>query len=537
MSRRPQGHQQSTSAVAKTDVVVIGAGFGGLYALHHLREAGFSVLGLESGPEVGGTWFWNRYPGARCDVPSPFYSYSWDPELRAEWEWSEVHATQPEILSYLNHVADKYNLRDLIQFEARLARARFDEDSSEWELVTDTGRVLRTRYCVMASGNLSVPHVPPIDGLKDFGGPIIHTAAWPDESFDVRGMRVGVIGTGSSGVQVIPILAESADQLWVFQRTPNFCIPARNRPLSESERTQLEALIPQHHAAIEAGRVNQAAREAPVPPREEQWRHYEELWAAGGGGLLAAYPNIFTSQELNDSISDFVRDKIRGLVEDPEVAESLCPTDYPFGVKRACLESGYYDAFNRDHVLLVNLRKEPFVQFDEGGVHTSARYVPLDALVVATGFDAFTGALSAIDIRGRRGLPLREAWRAGPRAYLGLSISGFPNLFTLTGPGSPSVFGNVVFNLEHHVELLTDLLLHAAKHDVTEIEADAAAEEDWLDGVGDVAAKSLFLKANSWYLGANIAGKKRVFMPYVGPGYRAKCEQVARDGYQGFHLK
>lgn len=522
---------------AEVDAVVVGAGFGGLYAVHRLREAGLSVIALEAGSDVGGTWYWNRYPGARCDIPSQFYSYSWSEELRRDWKWSELHAAQPEILRYAQHVADRFDLRPFIRFDTRVLEAVFDEATVRWTVRTDCGDMIRARYAVMATGNLSQPHMPKIPGIESFTGDIYFTATWPDEPVDFSGKRVGIVGTGSSGIQAIPMLAQSAETLVVFQRTPSYAVPARNRPMSDTDRERLEGYLPRHVAGLDVGRLSAAAYTAPVPPRDEQWANYEELWRRGGAAFLGGnYPNILTDHAVNDVAADFIRNKIRETVDDPAVADDLSPKDYPYGVKRPCLETDYYATFNRPNVTLVNLRRDPIEAVTAGAVKTSSQTIELDALVFATGFDAMTGALTAIDIRGVGGVSLREAWADAPRAYLGLCVSGFPNLFALTGPGSLSVIGNVILNNEHHVEWMIDLMRHAANRGATRIEAEADAERAWMDRVSEVASRSLYMEANSWYLGANIPGKPRVFMPYVGQGYRAHCASVAADDYPGLAI-
>ncbi|KRR16096.1 cyclohexanone monooxygenase [Bradyrhizobium lablabi] len=521
------------------DAVVVGAGFGGLYALHRLRELGLSVIGFEAAPEVGGTWYWNRYPGVRCDVPSLYYSYTWSAELRREWRWSEKYATQREILDYARYVADRFGIRDLIRFETRVTAAAFDEAENIWQVSTDRGDRIRARFCVMASGCLSVPNNPKVAGAESFRGRIYHTARWPEQPVDFSGLRVGVIGTGSSGVQAIPLIAEAAQQVVVFQRTPNFSVPARNRQLRDEDYEQFEAAYPAYLESLESphfGRVNSAAFEAPIPSREEQWRRYEELWQEGGGGILLSFPNLLTHEAVNDVACDFVREKISQIVKDPRTAAALSPGGYPLGVKRICVDTNYYETFNRENVELVDLKQEPLDRITADGIKTSARQFELDALVFATGFDAMTGALFAMDIRGRNELGLREAWKDGPRAYLGLTVADFPNLFIVTGPGSPSVIGNMINACEQHVDWLADCIDYMRRRGLQILEPEPAAERAWMDHVADMAARTLFPKANSWYLGANIAGKPRVFMPYVGEGYRFRCAQIAARGYEGFRL-
>ncbi len=526
-----------SSSQVEYDAVVVGAGFGGLYALHRLRELGLSVVGIEAAPDVGGTWYWNRYPGVRCDVQSLLYSYSWSPELRREWRWSERYAAQAEILRYMGHAADRYGLRELIRFGTRVVSAAHDDDAGLWTVRTDRDDSFRARFCIMATGCLSVPNTPEIPGLEDFKGAIYHTAKWPHEPVDFSGQRVGVVGTGSSGIQAIPVIAETAGHLTVFQRTPNYSMPSRNRPLTEQDHVQFESEVAAYLESLEHtdfGRVPPTAATAPIPPREAQWQRYEELWQEGGGAILYAFPNILTHHGVNDVACDFVRQKIREVVTDPQTAEDLCPTDYPLGVKRICVDSGYFQAFNRSNVTLVNLRREPIEQFTSDGVQTSERRFELDALVFATGFDAVTGALLAMDIRGRDGLALKDAWAEGPRTYLGLGVAGFPNLFTITGPGSPSVIGNVIANCEHHVDWLAQCIDHMRRNNLRTIEPDHASQNGWMEHVAAVAEQTLYPESKSWYLGVNIPGKPRVFMPYVGAGYRHTCRTIASEGYKGF---
>ncbi|WP_439611064.1 flavin-containing monooxygenase [Reyranella sp.] len=520
------------------DAVVVGAGFGGLYALHKLREIGLSVRGLEAAPDVGGTWYWNRYPGARCDVPSLFYSYSWSPELRREWRWTNRYAGQEEILSYARFAADRLDLRKLIQFDTKVARATFDEKNERWIVETDRGGRLSARFVVMATGGLSVPNTPDIPGVADFKGAIYHTARWPQEPVSFEGKRVGIVGTGSSGIQAIPMIAKAAKQLVVFQRTPNFSVPARNRPLTDEDHRSFDDGLEAYLASLEQsdfGRVPPTAFTAEVPPRDVQWKHYEKLWQDGGsGGFLKAFPNILVHPEVNEVAADFVREKIRETVKDPEVAAALSPEGYPFGVKRLCVDTDYFDTYNRSNVELVNLREEPIEKITTDAVDTAARHFELDALVFATGFDAVTGALLAVDIRGRKGVTLKDAWSEGPKAYLGLTTVGFPNLFAITGPGSPSVIGNVITNCEYHVDWIAECLTHMRRRGLGTIEPERKAQDDWVEHVAEVADRTLFPKANSWYLGVNIPGKPRVFMPYIGEGYRTTCREIVADNYRGF---
>ena len=525
------------------DAVIVGAGFAGLYALHRLRRLGLSVRVLEAGDGIGGTWFWNRYPGARCDVESLEYSYSFSEELQQEWCWSERYPAQPEILRYLEHVADRFELWPDIQLGTRVVAAAFDEDADEWTLTTEAAESFAARWCVMATGCLSASQVPRIAGLETFAGEWHHTARWPEDGVDLRGKRVGVIGTGSTGIQLIPEIVEDAAHTYVFQRTANFSVPNANRPMDpELERAVKARYAEQREIA------RRSLLGVSIPPgergvlevsEEEALRTFEERWAQGGGmPVLLSYNDLLVDERANARIADFVRSKIRATVKDPELAELLCPRDFPIGAKRLCQDEGYFDTFNRDDVTLVDIRSAPIQEITPAGLRTTEREYELDAIIFATGFDALTGALLAIDIRGRDGRTLRDAWAHGPRSYLGLAIAGFPNLFTVTGPGSPSVLSNVITSIEQHVEWISECIADLRERGLTRIEASREAQDAWMDHVAEVAALTLFPRADSWYVGANVPGKPRVFMPYVGGvgPYRERCEQIAANGYEGFEL-
>jgi cyclohexanone monooxygenase len=530
---------------ANYDVVVVGGGLGGLYALHRLRALGLSVHVFEAGSGVGGTWFWNRYPGARCDVESMEYSYSFSNDLQQEWVWPERYGTQPEILRYINHVADRFDLRRDIQLNTRVTSALFDPATGRWTLETDKGYVVSAQFCVMASGNLSTPRVPDFAGLENFNGKWYHSGLWPHEGVDFAGQRVAVIGTGSSGVQMIPLIAAQADHLTVFQRTANFSVPARNGPLDpEKERRHKEEYEERRRAALEtpfgiAGHPapTQSALEA---TEEERRRAYEAKWTEGGSiSFLYSYTDLLVNKTSNDTASEFVREKIRSIVRSPAAAEILAPKDHPIGTKRLCLDTDYYETYNRNNVLLVDVKNGPIEEITATGLRTrSAEYGPFDAIVFATGFDAMTGALREIDIRVKSGDVLAEEWQGGPRTYLGLMMAGFPNLFVITGPGSPSVKTQMILAIEQHTNWIADCLAHLRAHGYARIEADRPAQDGWVQHVNDVADSTLYPLANSWYLGANIPGKPRVFMPYVGgfAGYKQKCDAVADNGYEGFVL-
>ena len=527
------------------DVIVVGGGLGGVYALHRLRGQGLSVQVFEAGSGVGGTWFWNRYPGARCDVESMEYSYSFSNELQQEWKWPERYGTQPEILRYINHVADRFDLRRDIQLNTRVVSAVFDPATDRWTVTTDQGDVVTAQFCVMASGNLSTPRVPDFKGLENFTGKWYHTGLWPQEGVDFSGLRVAVIGTGSSGVQMIPQIAGQADHLTVFQRTANFSLPARNAPQDpEKERQHKEEYQDRRRAALDtpfgmAG-YPPPTKSALQATEDERERDYEAKWAEGGSiSFLYSYNDLLLNKEANDTASEFVRQKIRGIVQNPAVAEILAPKDHPIGTKRLCLDTNYYETYNRNNVSLVDVKADPILEITATGVRTRDReYGPFDAIAFATGFDAMTGALREIDIRVQGGDVLADQWEAGPRTYLGLMVAGFPNMFVVTGPGSPSVKTQMILAIEQHTDWIADCLKHLRAKGYNRIEADRQAQDAWVTHVNEVADSTLYPLANSWYVGANIPGKPRVFMPYVGgfSGYKQKCDAVAANDYEGFVL-
>lgn len=527
----------------KYDAIIVGAGFAGMYMLHRLRAAGFRAKVLEAADGVGGTWYWNRYPGARCDVKSIDYSFSFDESLQQEWEWSEKYATQPEILRYANHVADRFDLRRDIQFETRVASASFDEQARGWTITTTAGETFSAHYFIMATGCLSVPKAIDIPGKDLFAGKTYHTADWPREPVDFSGQRVAVIGTGSSAIQSIPIIGAEAAELTVFQRTPAYSLPAYNRPLDAEEVADIKANYAEHREKSRYSLFGVPDRRMDVPAlsvnEEERQRRYEEGWESGElVALMQQFSDLLVSPAANETASEFVRNKIRAIVDDPETAETLCPKTFPLGSKRACLDTNYYALFNEPHVHLVDLTKDPIETITATGIKTTERSFEFDAIVFATGFDAMTGAIVNVDIRGRGGKTLREKWTDGPRTYLGLATAGFPNLFLITGPGSPSVMSNMMISIEQHVDWITDCLEHAREIGAETIEANAEAEADWVAHVNEVAAGTLFPRANSWYMGANVPGKPQLFMPYIGGvgPYRVKCDEVAAEGYPGFTL-
>jgi cation diffusion facilitator CzcD-associated flavoprotein CzcO len=524
------------------DLVIVGAGFAGLYMLQRARTMGLSSRLIEAGSGVGGTWYWNRYPGARCDVESMEYSYQFSEELQQEWQWSERYASQPEILRYLDHVADRFDLRRDVQFDTRVEGAIFDEGVDRWTVRTDDAKDISARFLVLATGCLSSANVPDFPGMERFEGPMFHTGRWPHEPVDFSGQRVGVIGTGSSGIQSIPVIAEQAREVVVFQRTATYSVPAHNGPLAEADQKAIKAdyagfrernsLMPFALGSRQPG--NEALALFTEP--EERDRVFEDRWQHGGLPFLGAFGDLLFDRQANDTAAEFVREKIRRIVEDPEVADRLAPATI-IGCKRLCVDSGYYATFNRENVELVDVSQAPIEEITPSGLRAGSREYELDCIVFATGFDAMTGALLHIDIRGRDGIRLRDEWAEGPRTYLGLGVAGFPNMFTITGPGSPSVLTNMVVSIEQHVNWISDCLRYLEENGHQRIEATPEAQGEWVAHVNGIADFTLFPSCNSWYLGANVPGKPRVFMPLVGfPPYAEKCDEVAAKGYEGFLL-
>ncbi|NNE21236.1 MAG: NAD(P)/FAD-dependent oxidoreductase [Rhizobiales bacterium] len=521
------------------DVAIVGAGFAGMHLIYRLRQLGFSVRCFDKASGVGGTWYWNRYPGARCDIESVQYSYQFDDALQQDWNWTERYATQPEILKYANHVADRFDLQRDITFDCGIASAHYDEAGQCWGLRDATGCLARARYCIMATGCLSVPNRPEIKGLERFAGPVYHTGTWPHERIDFTGLRVAVIGTGSSAIQSIPHIARKAAGLTVFQRTANYAIPAHNGPL-DPERLKtikagygdMRARAKTTYGGIDAVYNTEPALEATPAEREAE---YERRWQAGGLTFLGAYGDLMLSKQANDTAADFVRAKIRQTVKDPAVADRLCPANI-IGGKRLCVDIGYFETYNLDHVSLIDLNQHPIEEITETAIRAGGKDIAIDCLVIATGFDAMTGALMNIDIRGRGEALLQNKWANGPIAYLGLAIAGFPNLFTVTGPGSPSVLTNMLPTIEQHVEWICACLAAMRERGHTVVEADGKAEAAWTDHVRDISAPALKSTTGSWYLGSNVPGKPAVFMPYLGglPAYIEKCQDVVANGYEGF---
>jgi len=530
--------------VAEYDAIVVGAGLAGLYMLHRLREQGLSVRVLEAAPDIGGTWYWNAYPGARCDVESMDYSYSFSPELEQEWTWTEKYPSQPEILAYINHVAERFDLRRDIQLDTRVTAAVYDELGSRWNVETETGERFRVPFCIFATGCLSAPLKPAFPGIDSFEGEWYMTQAWPREEVDFKGKRVAVIGTGSSGVQSIPVIAEDAAHVTVFQRTPNFSVPGRNRPLEDDEIAERKANYPEHR---EKQRWAPAGIPLDIGPKaleiseEARVAEMEKRWAYGGAPIFnTAFADIMTNLKTNEVVQDFVRDKIRAKVDHPEVADLLCPTDHPFAAKRLCVDHGYFETFNRDNVDLVDIRPNPINEITPTGVklEDGSEYA-VDIIVFALGYDAMSGALLRIDIRGKDDIALRDEWANGPRTYLGLGMAHFPNLFTVTGPGSPAVLAVMIVAIEQHVEWIADCIAFMREHGIEAIEPMLPAQEQWMAHVDEVASSTVFpLAKNSYYVGANVPGKPNVFAIYVGglDAYRRKCDEVTEHGYEGFAL-
>ncbi|MDO8423225.1 MAG: NAD(P)/FAD-dependent oxidoreductase [Parvibaculum sp.] len=530
------------------DAVIVGAGFAGMYMLHKLRGLGLSVRVIETGDGVGGTWYWNRYPGARCDVESLEYQYGFSDEIQKGWNWSERYSAQPEILRYQNYVADKLDLKRDITFSTRVASANYDEASALWDIDTQKvdgsgGETLHARFCIMATGCLSAARVPNFEGLEDFKGDWYHTGNWPHEGVDFTGKRVGVIGTGSSGVQSIPIIASQAKQVTVFQRTANFTLPAGNRKLKPEEVTASKATLldDRKHALTTAGGIicfeyNEALASEMAPA--DLQKDLEDRWHMGGFAFLGTSADIMADKSVNDVAANFARSEMKARVKNKDVAEQLLPYDHPVGVKRLCLDTEYLETFDKDHVELVNAREHPVTRISAKGIVSGDKEYEVDAIVFATGFDAMTGAILGVDITGRRGERLADKWAAGPRTYLGLGSAGFPNLFFITGPGSPSVLSNMIVSIEQHVDWITECLARLNKSNLRSIEPTRDAEDEWVAHVNEVAATTLYPQANSWYMGANIPGKPQVFMPYPGGVgvYGEKLAEVAGADYAGFAL-
>jgi cation diffusion facilitator CzcD-associated flavoprotein CzcO len=535
-------HPSVASGDTTLDVAIVGAGYGGLLMLHRARNLGLTARVFERSDSVGGTWHANRYPGARCDTESLEYSYQFSDALFQEWQWSERFATQPELLAYARHVAERFDLLRDISFRTEIRRAVFDEQACRWQIEDATGDLHTATFLVLATGCLSSANVPQIPGLESFGEALYHTGKWPTHPVSLAGKRVGIIGTGSSAVQAIPTIAPEVAELTVFQRTPNYVVPAHNGPICAEYEARVRADPVQFRADNATmsrghGYVNRGTGVSALSvPREEVERDLQRRWETGGLNFLDGYTDLLTDTQANAIAAEFVRNKIRSIVRDPEVAATLCPT-YPIGCKRVSVGDGYYETFNRSNVRLVDVRQHPIQRVVPGGIVAGEKRHALDVLICATGFDAMTGPILAIDIVGRDGLALRDKWHAGPLNYLGLAVSGFPNLFTLTGPGSPSVLTNMHVSIDQHTAWVADCLrsMMASKH--SRIEALESAESEWVRRVSDIASGTIFPSCNSWYLGANVPGKPRVFMPFLGyPSYVELSTKVAEAGYAGFEL-
>ena len=524
------------------DVIIIGAGFSGIYALHRLRASGMNVRLLEAATAPGGTWFWNRYPGARCDIQSMIYSYSFDEQLQQDWQWTERYATQPEILKYIDHVVDRFDLKRDMQFETRVSCASFNETSNFWQVTDQHANGYSARFCIFATGCLSVPRYPDIEGMERFDGSIYHTGQWPHEGVDFTGQKVALIGTGSSGIQSIPVIATQAQHLTVFQRTPNFSTPAWQTPLSEEEEKQWKEDYPAIRQAARqshSGDIYEEAEDSVFNySAQEQQAELDRRWGQGAFNLQAAFSDLVTDIRANEIASNFVHEKIRQRVNKAETAELLCPKDHPFGTKRLCVDTNYYETYNRENVSLISIKDSPIKTITEKGIIIDNGEYEFDSIIFATGFDAMTGALLNVEIQGRNQQCLADKWEDGPRTYLGLCVSGFPNLFVITGPGSPSVLTNMMVAIEQHVDWVVDCINHIRENGKSTIEADYKSEDDWVIQVEEVGNTTLYPLADSWYTGANIPGKPRVFTPYVGgmAAYRDICDEVAREGYKGFNL-
>ena len=526
----------------RPDVVIVGAGFAGMYMLHSCRSAGLDAVVLERGSGVGGTWYWNRYPGARCDVPSLEYSYQFSDELQQQWNWSEKYATQPEILRYAEHVADRFDLKRDIRFDSLVTAITYDEATNLWTTSLADGESIDSMFVVSAVGCLSSANRPRFVGDDDFGGQILHTGEWPHEGVDFRGKRVAVIGTGSSGIQAIPIIARECEHLTVFQRTAAYTIPAHNAPLDpeyvstiKSDYSAFRAKNMLTRAAL-GGDTPTGTQSASEVTDAELDRVLTERWNKGGLLFLGGFNDSMVNRVSNERIADWVRNKIASIVSDERTARALQP-DSVIGCKRLVVDSGYYETFNRDNVSLIDISSTPIERFTKTGVVVDGTEHVVDIVVLATGFDAMTGSLLKLGLTGRGGRTLADAWREGPVNYLGLAVHGFPNFFMVTGPGSPSVLTNVLVSIQHHVEWITRAITHLTSRGARTIEATTDAQSTWVEHVNAVAGMTLFPTCNSWYLGANIPGKPRIFMPLPGfPDYVARATDVETDGYRGFVL-
>lgn len=523
----------------RLDAVVVGAGFGGMYMVHKLRQAGLSVVGVEAGGNVGGVWFWNRYPGARCDLMCIDYSYGFSSEIEQEWSWPEQFAHQQDILAYANFVADKLDLRKDFKFNTRVTGAAWDDDACLWNINLENGEILEAKYFVMASGPLSVPRDNEFEGLKSYRGELYRSGRWPQHAVSYSGKRVGVIGVGSTGVQIVPVVAQEAAELYVFQRTPSFSMPMRNAKITPEYDAEIKRNYPGMRAAARNSLVGGVRPSITRPffslPPDQRRDLMEDSWKRGGHAFLGTFSDLMTNPEANEQVAEFVRNKISDVVKDPATAEALKPRDYPIFARRPCLDTDYYETFNEPHVHLVDCKKEPIERLTEKGVKTQSREIELDVVILATGYDGLTGAMLAFDIRGRQGASLKEKWKGGPVSYLGLAMAGFPNLFMLCGANGPSALANIITLNEQNADWICDVVAHMRKNDLTTVEATEKAEAEWMDTVRSLAKLTLMSKASTWYTGTNVEGKARGLTMYTGGyrTYRETCEAMVRDGFRG----
>jgi cyclohexanone monooxygenase len=529
---------------ADYDVVVVGAGFSGLYSLHRLRdELGLSVKVIEKADDVGGTWYWNRYPGARCDSESHVYCYSFNDELLDEWDWSERYPEQPEVLEYLRFAADHLDLRRDIDFETEVTSAAFQEDTGLWNIETDDGDSVTAPFFVTAVGCLSKPFIPDFEGVESFTGEWYHTGKWPHDGVNFDDKDVAVVGTGATGIQIIPEIAKTdVDHLTVFQRTPNYAVPARNRPLEDDDRAEIrdnyDEIFDAAHSSGFGHPFEPAYETAEGLSQEEVEERLEPRWKEGGFRFMLTFGDLVVNPETNEKVSEFIRDKIRETVDDPELAEKLVPRDHYYATKRPPLHTDYYETYNKDNVSLVDVTETPIERITPNGIRTSDTEREFDMIVYATGFDAMTGTLLQMDIQGRDGLTLDEKWSDGPKTYLGLGVHGFPNMFTITGPQSPSVLTNMPVSIEHHVEWISGAIDHFVENDIRHVEPTKEAEDAWTAHNRNVAEQTLYPTADSWYMNKNIPEKPTVFTPYIGGAdlYHETIAEVAEKGYEGFEL-
>ncbi len=530
-----------TKTAIDVDAVVVGAGFTGIYMLYRLRQGGFTARCFDSASGVGGTWYWNRYPGARCDIESMQYSYQFSEELQQEWRWKERYASQPEILAYIEHVAERYDLNRDITFNTRVGKATFDEDNDLWVIETDESEVIRARYFIMSVGCLSAPIRPKFDGENDFRGEIYQTSLWPKEPVDFTGKRVGIIGSGSSAIQSAPLISQEAAHVYLYQRTPNFVVPSQNRPLSDEDvdliKSDYKGFRRQAYAENSAFNFLRYDQSVFDLPPEERRERLDQQWEIGGLPFLGGFNDILTNEDANKEVAGYWRDRVSEIVKDDEVLDRLTP-DEIFGCKRLCAGTNYYEMFNRDNVTLVDISNKGIEMLTESGLRAEGKDYNLDMIIYATGFDAMTGSVTRIEITGANGQTIQEKWADGPHTYIGLSISGFPNMFNMVSAGSPSVLATMVTCAEQHGDWIGDCLEYMRANSYTRIDATPQAEADWDAEVNRAADASLRVKCDSWYVGSNVEGKARVFAPYIGgwPPYISKCTAIAQNGYEGFDL-